>query len=85
MTDADNGNFSDNMPGLQSCSNSEDGSDTNTNFDMITNTDEVQVYFGLPHKNFDSCDPLQWWAGCLAQFPSLSQFAQDILLIPGES
>ena len=27
-------------------------------------TDEVQEYFKLPHKNFNTCDPLQWWAGC---------------------
>ena len=48
-------------------------------------TDEVWVCFNLPHENFDSCDPLQWWAGHCAQFPGLSQFAQDILSIPGGS
>jgi hypothetical protein len=47
-------------------------------------TDEVQEYFKLPRANFDSCDPLQWWAGRCSQFPNLSCFARDILSIPGE-
>ena len=47
-------------------------------------TDEVQEYFKLPRENFDTCDPLQWWAGCRSQFPNLSRFARDILSIPGE-
>ena len=45
--------------------------------------DEVQEYFKLPHENFDTCDPLRWWAGCCSQFPNLSWFARDVLLIPG--
>ena len=28
-------------------------------------------------------DPIQWWAGCRAQFPNLSCLAQHILSIPG--
>jgi hypothetical protein len=47
-------------------------------------TDEVQEYFKLPRENFDTCNPLQWWASCRSQFPNLLQFAKDILLIPGE-
>lgn len=47
-------------------------------------TDEVQEYFKLPRENFDTCDPLQWWAGRRSQFPNLSRFARDILSIPGE-
>jgi hypothetical protein len=47
-------------------------------------TDEVQEYFKLPHENFDTCDPLQWWAGQRSQFPNLSRFARDILSIPGK-
>jgi hypothetical protein len=46
-------------------------------------TDEVQEYFKLPHENFDTCDPLQWWAGWRSQFPNLSRLARDILSIPG--
>jgi len=45
--------------------------------------DEVQEYFKLPHENFDTCDPLQWWAGH-SQFPNLSCFARYILSIPCE-
>lgn len=47
-------------------------------------TDEVQEYFKLPRENFDTCDPLQWWAGRCSPFPNLSRFARDILSIPGE-
>jgi hypothetical protein len=47
-------------------------------------TDEVQEYFKLPRANFDTCDPLQWWAGRCLQFPNLSRFARDVLSIPGE-
>lgn len=46
-------------------------------------TDEVQEYFKLPRENFDTCDPLKWWAGRRSQFPNLSRFARDILSIPG--
>ena len=46
--------------------------------------DEVQEYFKLPWKNFNTCNPLQWWAGCHSQFPNLSQFARDVLSIPGQ-
>jgi hAT family C-terminal dimerisation region len=47
-------------------------------------TDEVQEYFKLPRENFDTCDPLQWWAGHRSQCPNLYHFARDILSIPGE-
>ena len=47
-------------------------------------TDEVQEYFKLPCENFDTCDPLHWWASRRSQFPNLSCFARDILSIPGE-
>jgi len=47
-------------------------------------TDKVQEYFKLPRENFDTCDPLRWWAGHHSQFPNLSCFARDILSIPGE-
>jgi len=35
-------------------------------------TDEVQEYFKLPCENFNTCNPLQWWAGFQSQFPSLT-------------
>jgi hypothetical protein len=47
-------------------------------------TDEVQEYFKLPCENFDTCDPLRWWAGQCSQFPNLSRLARDILSISGE-
>ena len=47
-------------------------------------TDEVEEYFKLPRENFDTCDPLRWWAGRCSQFPGLSRFARDILSIPGK-
>ena len=47
-------------------------------------TDEVQEYFKLPRENFDTCDPLRWWAGRCSQFPNLSRFARDIFSIPGK-
>ena len=47
-------------------------------------TDEVQEYFKLPRENFDTCDPLRWWAGRCSQFPNLSHFARDFLSIPGK-
>ena len=45
--------------------------------------DEVQEYFKLPRENFDTYDPLQWWAGWCSQFPNLSHFARDILVCIG--
>ena len=33
--------------------------------------DELEEYYKLPREDFDSCDPLQWWLGRRAQFPSL--------------
>lgn len=44
---------------------------------------ELEEFFKLPQEDFDSCDPLQWWAGRQAQFPNLSRFARDVLSIPG--
>ena len=41
---------------------------------------EVQEYFKLPHENFNTYDPLQWWAGWCSQFPNLSRFTRDILV-----
>ena len=45
VTDANDGNFSDDIPALQSysdSSDSEDGSDTNTNFNMMSNEEVSQ-------------------------------------------
>ena len=46
--------------------------------------DEFEQYLKLPQEDFDTCDPIQWWAGCRAQFPNLSRLVHDILSIPGE-
>jgi len=48
-----------------------------------TMKDELEEYFRLPVEDFDTCDPIQWWAGRRSQFPSLSRLARDILAIPG--
>ena len=44
---------------------------------------ELEEFFSLPQEDFETCDPLQWWAGRRSQFPNLSRFARDILSIPG--
>jgi len=46
--------------------------------------DELKEYFKLLQEYFDTCNLIEWWAGWHAQFPNLSQLAQDILSIPGE-
>jgi hypothetical protein len=45
--------------------------------------DELEEFFLLPQEDFETCDPLQWWAGRHSQFPNLSRFARDILSMPG--
>ena len=45
---------------------------------------ELDEYFKLSQEDFDTCDPLKWWAGHCAQFPNLSHFACDLLGIPGK-
>jgi hAT family C-terminal dimerisation region len=44
---------------------------------------ELEEFFSLPQEDFETCDPLQWWAGHCSQFPNLSHFACDILSMPG--
>ena len=44
---------------------------------------ELEEFFSLPQEDFETCDPLQWWARRRSQFPNLSHFARDILSIPG--
>lgn len=48
-----------------------------------TSIDEFEQYLKLPQEDFDTCDPILWWAGRRAQFPNLSRLARDILSIPG--
>jgi hAT family protein len=43
---------------------------------------ELDEYFKLSHEDFNACNPLQWWIGWQAQFPSLFCLAQDLLIIP---
>jgi len=49
-----------------------------------TSIDEFEQYLKLLQEDFDTCDPILWWAGRCAQFPNLSRLARDILSIPGE-
>ena len=44
---------------------------------------ELKDYFILPQEDFETCDPLKWWAGHVAQFPNLSRFARDLFGAPG--
>lgn len=46
--------------------------------------DELDMFWKLPQEDFDSCDPLAWWAGRRSQFPNLSRYARDILAVPGK-
>jgi hypothetical protein len=45
--------------------------------------DELEEYFKLPHEDFETCKPLEWWVGQRAQFPNLYCLARDIFSIPG--
>jgi len=47
--------------------------------------DELEEYFKLPHEDFDSCKPLEWWVGWQAQFLNLYCLARDVFSIPGMS
>ena len=49
---------------------------------MRLDIDEINEFFKLVPESF-SVDPIRWWAGRHAQFPSLSRLARDILSIPG--
>lgn len=44
---------------------------------------ELEEFFKLPQEDFDTCNPLKWWAGRVAQFPNLSKFARDLFGAPG--
>jgi hypothetical protein len=45
--------------------------------------DELREYFNLPHEDFVSCDPVEWWTARQAQFPNLWRLARDFMTIPG--
>lgn len=45
---------------------------------------ELEEYFKLPMEDFEACDPIRWWVGRRAQFPSLFCMARDVLCIPGK-
>lgn len=47
--------------------------------------DELDEYLKLPQEDFDTCKPLQWWAGRRSQFPNLYRLVCDVFSIPGES
>lgn len=46
---------------------------------------ELEAYLRLSREDFETCDPVQWWASRKGQFPNLSRLARDILSIPGMS
>jgi hypothetical protein len=46
--------------------------------------DKLKEFYRLPQEDFDTCDPIRWWAGYCLQFPNLSHLAHDILAIPGK-
>jgi hypothetical protein len=46
--------------------------------------DKLEEFYKLPQEDFDTCDPIQWWAGHHSQFLNLSHLAWDILVIPGK-
>ena len=48
-----------------------------------TPTDELTEFWNLPQEDFDTCDPLQWWHSCRAQFPQLYHLVHKIFSIPG--
>jgi hypothetical protein len=50
-------------------SSAADGSPSKVNFTSRykkknqLSCDELEEFFKLPHKDFDTCKPLQWWVG----------------------
>ena len=50
-----------------------------------TTLNELEEFFKLPPKDFETCNPIHWWMGRRAQFPNLFWFACDLLCIPGAS
>ncbi len=47
--------------------------------------DELAEYFKLSPEDYDNCDPIKWWMGRRAQFPTLFWLVRDLLTIPGTS
>ncbi|KIJ54883.1 hypothetical protein M422DRAFT_240971 [Sphaerobolus stellatus SS14] len=43
---------------------------------------ELQVYFQLLLKEFNSTNPMKWWGARKAQFPTLNRLTRNILSIP---
>ena len=49
-----------------------------------TTDDELDEYFNMnKYLDWESGEPIIWWAAHKAQFPRLSSLARDILSIPG--
>jgi hypothetical protein len=46
--------------------------------------DELEEFYRLSQEDFDTCDPIRWWAGRSWQFPNFSRLARDIFAIPGK-
>ncbi|KIM78646.1 hypothetical protein PILCRDRAFT_55234, partial [Piloderma croceum F 1598] len=45
---------------------------------LTAHINELEEFWKLPQEDFENCDPVQWWAGRRAQFPSLSRQCNPI-------
>lgn len=51
----------------------------------VVDRDEIEEYFNVAwEKDWELCNPLEWWVGHCTQFPNLFKLARDILTIPGK-
>ncbi|KAF5374318.1 hypothetical protein D9758_004652 [Tetrapyrgos nigripes] len=47
--------------------------------------DELTEFWKQPPQDSEKCDPIQWWQGQKATFPTLYRLALDIFSIPGSA
>jgi hypothetical protein len=51
----------------------------------VVDRNELEEYFKVDREdNWELCNPLEWWVGRRAQFPTLFKLARDVLTIPGK-
>ncbi|KAF5343801.1 hypothetical protein D9758_016214 [Tetrapyrgos nigripes] len=52
----------------------------------LKDASEIQFYNDKqPPQDSEKCDPIQWWQGQKATFPTLYRLALDIFSIPGSA
>ena len=51
---------------------------------MVSSHQHYVKFLSFTAVDFDLCNPIQWWMGWQAQFPSLFCLTHDILCIPGK-